>query len=239
MRQMAWPSAATQGGCIIMLLRPVLVAAVITAALFIAPAADAATPGSVQVSGNQLESALPHASYFGRGAKVLSPYSTGGGLQHFPATDNPAKMNCAATSNTMYGDPEYGQTAIAFEGLWKTPTDYTLNIDQFANASTASAMFNAERARAASCRSYSEPPVSGSTEHVSQSVSETRIGGHLTFVVKQETSFSGQPGTLPCYAFVTVDGSDLFTDLIVGITTSQASVAAVTLYMIGKVSALR
>jgi len=224
-----------------MLLRPVLAAAVVTAALVIAPAADAATPGSVQVSGNRLESAFPPASYFGHGTKILSPFSTGGGLQHFPATDNAAKANCAATSDpTYYGDIGYGETALTFEGVQQALTNYNVSISQFANASTASKVFNAERAKAASCRSYSEPPVDGSTEHVSQSVSETHIGGHLTFVVKQELSFSDVPGTtLPSYAFVTIDGSDVFADVIVGTTTPQPSGAAVTLYMIGKVSALR
>jgi len=232
-------SPARQEACSI-LLRPVLVAAVVTAALLIAPAADG-TPGSIQVSGKQLESAFPAASYFGHGTKILSPFSSGGGLQHYPATGNPAKANCAATGfPSYYADPGYGQTAVTFEGVQKALTSYNPNISQFANARTASAVFNAERAKTASCRSYNEPPVGGSTEHVTQSVSETHIGGHLTFVVKQEISFSDIPGsTLPSYVFVTVDGSDVFSDLILGTSAPQPSGAAVTLYMIGKVSALR
>jgi hypothetical protein len=225
-----------------MLLRPALAAALVTAAvLCIAPSADAATPGSVQVSGNKLESALPHASYFGQGAKVLSPYSTGGALQNYPATDNAAKMNCAATSESMYLDPGYGQTAAAFGGAVNNEDGYTVSIDQFASARTASAVFNAERAKAASCRSYGEPRLpNGSTEHVSQSVAATRIGGHLTFVVKQKISFSDVQGApLPSYIFVTVDGSDLFVDVILSAVPPRPSGAAVTLYMIGKVSALR
>jgi hypothetical protein len=223
-------------------LRPALAAALVTVAvLCIAPSADAATPGSVQVSGNKLEAALPHSSFFGQGAKVLGSYSSGGTLQNFPAIDNAAKMNCAATSDSMYVDPGYGQTATALEGAVSDADSYTANINQFASARTASAVFNAERAKAASCRSYSEPRLSnGSTEHVSQSVAETRIGGHLTFVVKQKISFSDVHGApLPSYVFVTVDGSDLFVDIIMSVVTPRPSGAAVTAYMIGKVSALR
>jgi hypothetical protein len=223
-----------------MLLRSVLAAALITGALFAAPMADAATPGSIQVPGSKLESALPSSAYFGHGAMILNPYNTGGTLVHYPAIAKAAKTVCETTLILTYIDAGWGQTAIASETAQHTLGTYTVQIGQFANARTASAVFDAQRAKAASCRSYSLPPLPGSTRHVWQSVTGTRVGGHPAFIVKQQSSYSNVPGvTVPGYVLVTVDGSDLFTEEISGTPEAQPSGSAITLYMIGKVSALR
>jgi hypothetical protein len=62
-----------------MLLRPTLSAAVIAlaAVVMLVPSAQAATPGSVQVSGKRLLSALPSASFFGSTYTIKDKYSSG------------------------------------------------------------------------------------------------------------------------------------------------------------------
>ena len=231
-----------------MSVRSLLPAALITLTLvaLVAPSAQAATPGSVQVSGNQLKSALPPASYFGSSYKAKDSFTTGKSLVHYPASRHLATMSCVA-SWTMYGTVGYGETAYAGDGLLSSQGQdaaYLPGINQFANPRTALAVFNAQRAKSKSCRSYTLPLPKGSpAEHVTQSVSTVRPGGHEGFLVTQVSTFSGQPGSVSGYILVTVDGGDLFTvQSPVNITNtipSSPSLAAVTIYMIGKVAALR
>lgn len=229
-----------------MSLRPLLCAALITTAsvLFLAPSsAHAATPGSIQVTGNQLKSALPRASYFGSGYTITGRFGTGNYVQHDPATVNLARMSCAS-AQYMFTQPGYGETALAFEGASSVQGQpYTPTIYQFANAHTASVLFSEAHAKSASCHSYTLPPVQGSSQHVSQHDSTTRIGGHLAFLITQSNTFSGLAGSLKTYVLITIDGSDLFivrTDATITNTLpDDPAPSAVTLYMISKVAVLR
>jgi hypothetical protein len=231
-----------------MSLRSLLPAAFLAIApvVLLAPSAQAATPGSIQVTGNVLKSALPPASFFGSSYKATDAFNTGKSLQHYPASRHLATMSCAA-SWTMYGTVGYGETAYAGDGILSSQGQdpaYLPGINQFTNPRTALAVFNAQRAKSKSCRSYTAPLPKGSpAEHVTQSVSTVRPGGHQAFLVTQVSTFSGQPGSVSEYILVTVDGDDLFTvDSPVNVTNtmpSNPSLATVTTYMIGKVAALR
>jgi hypothetical protein len=225
-----------------MSLRPLLCAALIAVApvLLIASSAQAATPGSIQVTGNQLKSALPQARFFGSGYSIHGQYGSGNSVQHYPALSNPARISCAAAW-PFFGAGGYGETALAMEGAIG-PQAYQQVIYQFGSARAASKIFDAMHARSASCHSYTLPPVQGRTEHVSQSVSTTHTDGHQAFLVTQSSTFSGESGSLTVYVLYTADGADLF--IVQGFgtinnTQPRPSPAAVTGYMIGKVSALR
>jgi hypothetical protein len=228
-------------------LRPLLSAAVITlaAVVMLTPSAQAATPGSVQLTGNQLESALAPASFFGSGYTVKDSYTSGKSLLRSHAILNAATMSCAAAW-VMYGEPGFGETAAADSGAISSQVQaatYLQIIDQFPNAHTAAAVFSAQHAKSVSCRSYTLPATKGApAEHIVQSVSTTSAEGHEAFLVTQASTFSGESGSLDTYIIVSIDGADLFTVEAFG-TNSTApkdpSLPAVAAYMIGKVSALR
>jgi hypothetical protein len=227
-----------------MSLRPLLSAAAIAfaAVVILAPSAHATTPGSIQLTGNQLKSALPPASFFGSGYKVDGGYNSGKSVDHYPAIFNPATMSCAKAWY-MYNQVGFGETASASEGvIGPQAGSYDPVIFQFSSAPAALRIFDEMRAKTASCRSYSLPPVKGTTTHISQSISKTRTGGHQSFLVTQNNTFSSQPGSLATFVLVTVDGADLFVVQATG-TFNHAqptpSPASVMLFMIGKASALR
>jgi hypothetical protein len=255
MRRMVWRETAPHE--VSMSVRSLLPAALITLAAVAllapsaqaahaAPSAQAATPGSIQVSGNHLKSALPPASFFGSSYKARDAFDTGKSLEHYPASRHPATMSCV-TAWTMYNTVGYGETAFADDGVLSSngqDAAYLPGINQFANPRTAAAVFDAQRAKSASCRTYTLPSPKGSpTEHVAQSVSTVHPGGHEAFLVTQVSTFSGQPGSVSAYILVTVDGADLFTvESPINVTDTMPvhpSLQAVTIYMIGKVAALR
>jgi hypothetical protein len=237
-----------------MSVRSLLPAALITlaAVALLAPSAQAAlsaqaaAPGSIQVTGYHLKSALPPASFFGSSYKASDAFNTGKSLEHYPVSRHPATMSCV-TAWTMYNTVGYGETAYAGDGILSSngqDAAYLPGINQFANPRTALAVFDAQRAKSVSCRTYTLPLPKGSpAEHVVQSVSTVHPGGHEAFLVTQVSTFSGPPGSVSAYILVTVDGADLFTvESPVNVTNTMPvhpSLPAVTLYMIGKVAALR
>jgi hypothetical protein len=225
-------------------------AAVITAAglLLTAPAGLAATPGSAQVTGNQLKSALLPASYFGSGSTVSGVFSSGRHLENLPASLKPAKLSCADFW-ALYDAPGYGETSLASDEVNPNVNvsqgqgdSYVQAVYQFANSHKAAAFYGAEEARFAACRSYKESG-GGSTFDVTQSVSKTHLDGHQAFLVTQAETFPSSGGVvLRPQTLVTTDGADVFmvqTTVIVGNGPATPSDAAVTARLITRVAALR
>lgn len=231
-----------------MLLRRTLSAAVIAlaAVVVLVPSAQAATPGSVQVTGKRLLPALPPASFFGSTYTIKGKYSSGSSLEHERGFGSPAAISCQAAWS-LYGRPGFGETAWAFDGAFgsiKTPEVYEDTISQYASPRAALAVFSAERAKAVSCRSYNPPAAKGiPAEHVVQTVTTTRPGGHEAFLITQDTTFSGQPGSINFYTFIALDGADIFSVAVNGTLNNTLPNApapsAVTAYMIRKAAALR
>src|ERR1700733_3007075 len=167
--------------------RSLLSAALITlaAVALLAPSAQAASsaqaaaPRSIQVTGNHLKSSLPPASFFGSSYKASDAFNTGTSLEHYPVSRHPATMSCV-TAWTMYNTVGYGETAYAGDGILSSngqDAAYLPGINQFANPRTALAVFDAQRAKSKSCRSYTLPLPKGSpAEHVVQSVSTVHPG---------------------------------------------------------------
>jgi hypothetical protein len=225
--------------------RPLLAAVCITVAgvLLIAPSAHAAAPGSVQVSGTQLESALPPTAYFGSGYSPRKLYSSGSQvMRYYPPATGPASETCVDLSGLL-GIGGFGATAWAFEGVFSVQAPYSPEIDQFPDPRIASSVFTALRVKLASCRSFITPASKGvAPQHVSQSVTAADVDGHGAVLVSQTIGFSDLPD-LYSYSLLTIDGSDLFLADMQGSSyhhlPARPSLTAITVYMIGKVSALR
>jgi hypothetical protein len=227
-------------------------AAAIAAAglLFGSPAASAATPGSVQVTGNQLKSALLPASYFGSGYAGSGAFSTGGHLEPGPALYTPAKLSCADFWG-LFDAIGYGETALASgsEQYLSGPLQnldqalyYTQAVYQLPGSRAATALYDAEYAKYAACRSFTVSGGHGQSVHVEQSVSKTHVDGHPAFLVTQNEVFSETSGSLKPYMLIAVDGADIFLVQAsdpAGKVPASPSDATVIAKLITRVAALR
>ena len=227
-----------------MSLRPLLLSAAVLAtasAVLLAPAAQAATPGSVQLTGNQLRSALVTGSSLGGGYTIEDKFSTGGRVVHEPVVNRPAAMSCGHFGY-LYDTPGYGETALASTTL-QNPAKarfYTPTIYQFPSAHVASALFAAEKTKFTRCRSYTVPASKGiPAARVTQTLTATRVGGRKAFLVTQTNTYSGQSFHLRIKILVTLDGADLFMLSAAGAVPAHPSPATLTRSMIQRVSALR
>jgi hypothetical protein len=225
------------------------VAVITVAALSLfSPAADAAAPGTVQVTGIKLASALVPAAEFGPHFQAGVTFTSGGQLTHGPAVNKPAAMSCA-TFWALYISPGYGQTALAGDSVTgvdlTSPLLYGQAVYQMPTASAASALFTAENGAYGRCRSFTAgvPGSGNATVHVTQSVSETRVGGHQAFLVDQHQTYSDAPGiATTVHVLVTADGADVF--IVTGIRDAPSAPTSPTLTsvigkLIARTSALR
>src|SRR5271154_3926098 len=135
-------------------------AAVITAGLLAGPAALAAgtLPGTIQVTGTQLASALLPSAAFGSGYRPFSELDSGGSLGH-PASPDVGAVSCALYSvllgeSDLPGDPGYGfgATANATEELLGGYGTYRQSVYQVASPRDAAALSAQMYARYASFR---------------------------------------------------------------------------------------
>lgn len=224
-------------------------AAVITTGLLAGPAALAAgtLPGTIQVTGTQLASALLPSAAFGSGYRPFAELDSGRSLGH-PASPHVAAASCALYSvllgaSDLPGDPGhgFGATANATEELLGGYGTYLQSVYQFASPPDAAALSAQVYARYASCRSF----VFSGTRLKLESESRTRAGTNPAFLVRFVVSYPGSADALPPYpeeVLFTADGDDVF---LMNASTSKApsppaaTLAALTLPLIARVQGLR
>ena len=228
---------------------PCLVAATVMAAEVLAGSAALATtpsPGTVQVTGTQLRSALLPLSAFGHGGD-FEVQDSGRTLEH-AARPDVASIRCSLFS-VLLGDstlPDgpgfgFGATATATEdGVTNGARSYLQAAYQFANARTAGSLYAQAYAKYTTCRSF---VLSGERIRLN-SESVTRLGGRQAFQVTQTIYTSGfdAPPPYETKTLVTVDGADAFIlNSGTGRDASPASAtpAALILGLIARVQALR
>jgi hypothetical protein len=184
---------------------------------FASPNAQVAdpSPGSVQVSGNQLESALLPGSAFGAVYGGFGEQGSGGKLQP-PGTPDVVSASCPLYSvllgdSYLPGDPDFGfgATANATSEFLGTDRSYRQAVYQFASTRAVASLYAQTYAAYARCRSFT---YSGLRIRLN-SESQTRVGGHQAFLVRQVVSYLSGPADLNPYAtytLFTIDGSDAF-----------------------------
>jgi hypothetical protein len=202
-------------------------AAIAAAGLLLAPAAQASSR-SVQVSGNQLKSALLPASDFGSGFQSQATVGSGSSLLHRPARGHISSMSCGSFEGTV-GVGTFGETAFAVRFI--SPPNlspdryYFLSVVQFASTKAAASYYSQAYAKYAKCTDFTEtaPPNSGlgggSGKFTLHSISKTSIGAYQAFRVGQSADFSKSPGfSLLANTLVVVAGTDIFYIVSTGLT---------------------
>jgi hypothetical protein len=228
-------------------------AALVTSSFLLAPAALASTHKVIQLSGNQLSSALLPAAAFGpdyTGGFVLN---TGKSLWHFRATENISTENCGSFEDGL-GFGLDGETAAALSysnnpDPWpaypNTEFYYFESVEQFPSAKAAASYFSRALAKYAKCTDFTESapatsdPSSGGFETDTQSVTTTSVGKYRSFAVAQSAALSDDPADpILLNTLVTVEGTDVFGMLSVGGTPDPVS-APLMQQLIGRVQKLR
>jgi hypothetical protein len=203
------------------------IAALAAAGLLLAPAARASSR-SVQVSGNQLKSALLPVSDFGSGLQSLAAVGSGSSLLHRPARGHISSMSCGNFEGTL-GIGTFGETAFAIRGIISSglsrPRSYFQSVVQFASTEAAASYYSQAYAKYAKCTDFTEtaPPNSGlgggSGKFTLHSISKTSIGAYQAFRVGQSAVFSKSPGfSLLANTLVVVAGTDIFYIVSTGLT---------------------
>jgi len=229
-----------------------IAAVIVTAAgLVLGPAAQGSSPspGTVQVTGTQLKSALlPNAVFLSRG--VVEEQDSGRTLGH-SAYDNVTTTSCPLFS-VLLGDSfvfdvpgfGFGATAHAANELIDSSEvrSYEQAVYQFASSRTAGLLFAQAYAKFARCRSFTF-----SGERITlESESKLLIDGHQAFQVTQTISIlPGQAAPTPPAqhgnALLTLDGADVFimNSASPATPTARPALAIRTLLLIARVQALR
>jgi hypothetical protein len=224
------------------LLGAVLVAGAVVAA---GPTALASAPGTVQVTGRQLASALLPPSAFGTGYLGILEQDSGPAL--VPGYPNAGGMNCSAYS-ILLGDsylpggpgPGFGATAHATYLAWGNRTthrSYRQAVYQFASSGAAASLYAQAYARYPGCRLFSLSGVGFTL----RSESRTQAGGYHAF---QVTGTIVYPDTsaYDTDTLFSVDGRDVFVLNAVarpGSSRASATPAAFLSHLIARVQALR
>jgi hypothetical protein len=207
------------------------------------PAAQAAVRPPVQVTGDQLSSALLPASYFGPGYQVGIGFGSGSKLDDEPASMKPATMSCYLLGTvvvTNFGDTAYATTSDSPAGT--TGQTYQQMIFQFPSYRASAAFYSTEEARDARCTSYSSPAPASFSISVRQYVVKTHVGDHQAFLIVQSMTYAGVAGVSKVYWLEIIDGADVFTVQTFSTANSPAThptAAAAAGQLIARVSALR
>jgi hypothetical protein len=230
--------------------RLVASAALVTAGFLLAPSALAASH-PVQVTGNQLKSALLPASSIGSGFKLLVAVGSGKSLLHQRAIDHVSSMSCANFEN---GSGRLGESAFALSVIDnQNPMANYPNAElsfaqaayQFPTAKAAGTYYSQAKAKYAKCRAFTESagassvPGGGHMEIKLRSLSKTKVGRYQAFQLTQSAALSGEPGfSLMLNTTVTVEGTDVFTVLSFSGTNHPVS-GGLMLKLVNRVRKLR
>lgn len=217
------------------------------ACLLLAPAAMA-SPGSVQVTGKQLKSALLPASDFLPGYVTVFANNSGGTPEH-GATRFVPPMDCFIFWASVGVDPGYGETAFADEMAGARPTaaindgTFLQAVYQFTSSHAAASLYGQISAKYRSCRATRTRDVNGGTlEQAVHSRSTLRVAGHHAVLIIEyltDSHVAGPP--LALWWLWTLDGTDVYlmNSELLGVDSPQPTLPALTLELIARVSHLR
>jgi hypothetical protein len=214
-------------------------AALAAAGLLLAPAAQASAR-SVQVSGNQLKSALLPAADFGRGFKSSPAVTSGGSLLNQPALGRISGLSCASFE-VAPGVGTFGQTAYALRAIFNpkpspdlsTDVVYVESVVQFGSATVAASYFSQAYAKYAKCKDFTEAvPANlglgrgGSLKTTLASISRTSVGAYRAFRVGQSSEVSVLPGvSLKQDTLAALAGTDVYYLVSIGGTGERVPAA--------------
>jgi hypothetical protein len=178
--------------------------------------ATAPSPGAIQATGVQLESALLPSSAFGPGG-MFSKQDSGRTLERgsYPdlAADDCALFSVLLGDSSLPGDPSFGfgSTANATEDIvvsGRSYRAYSLGVFQFGSAHAAASLYAQMYAKYAKCRSFA---VSGVRIRLN-SEAKTSVNGHPAFRVTQTTYNTGlgAPPPVSSDTLFAIDGADAF-----------------------------
>jgi hypothetical protein len=224
------------------LLGAVLVAG---AGIAAAPTALASAPGTVQVAGTQLKSALLPPSAFGRGYVGILEQDSGPAL--VPGYPGKGSMSCSAYS-ILLGEsylpggpgPGFGATAHATYLAWGNSTthrSYRQAVYQFASSGAAASLYAQAYARFSGCRLFALSGVGFTL----RSESKTQVDGQQTFQVAGTIVYPDASAYDTDMLF-SADGRDVFVLNAVarpGSSRASATPAAFLARLITRVQALR
>jgi hypothetical protein len=216
------------------------------AGVLAAPAALATAPGTIQVTGPQLDSALLPPSVFGTGYLGILEQDSGPVLVS-PANPDLAGISCGSFSVLLGNSylpggpgPGFGATAHATYLAWgnrMTHRSYRQAVYQFASSGAAASLFAQTYAKYAGCRSFSLFGV----RFTLASESKTRVGGYQALQLTGTVAYTDAP-PYGSDMLITVDGRDVFVLNAVARPGSSAAVATsavFTLRLIARAQALR
>jgi hypothetical protein len=225
-------------------------AVVVGTGLLAGPAALAAAPGAVQVTGTRLASALLPGSAFGSGYGVMDEQDSGRTLVR--SADASVRTASCAYYSLLLGDSTilgrhtsfaFGATAEATDlgWPWSSSTDrsYRQTVYQFASPRIAASVYAQAYAKYASCRTFA---LSGARFRL-ESESKTRAGSYQAFQIAQSISYPGSG--LPVYGagtLITVDGADVFIVREQAVRTAppaSTTLTVLTVRLVARVQALR
>ena len=222
-------------------------AALAAAGLLLAPPAQASSR-SVQVSGNQLKSALLPASAFGRGFQSLAATGSGSSLLHRPARGHISSMSCGNFEGSM-GVGSFGETAFAIGGIISTDPSidrtYFVTVVQFASTKAAASYYSQAYAKYATCThstvtapANSGPGSGGSEKLTLHSIFQTSIGAYQAFRVGQSVVLTAPRFSFLQNTLIVVAGTDIFYIVSTGLTNDLVP-ASLMREQISRVQGLR
>jgi hypothetical protein len=228
--------------------RATAIAVTAAGCLLLAPAALASS-GPVQVTGQQLRSALLPTADFQPGYSVSNENDSGRGLEHLTLF-NVASMSCHdfwALAGTASG---FGETAFAGDQVLNKPGTASVveifdqSVYQFASTRTAASFYAAVSARyGSSCRSVSFPDTNGGTlKETVHSRSEQRVAGHEALLLVEDLSDSKVSGPpVVTWALWTQVNDDVYVvdSQVLSVESPQPTLSSLTLKLISRVTALR
>lgn len=228
-------------------------AALATAGFLLAPAVAQASSHPVQVTGNQLRSALLPASSFGPDFQFQFATTSGRSLWHQRASDHVSSMSCGNFEDGV-GLGLFGESAVAlsfvddqnaFTNYPNAEFYFDQSVLQFPTAKAATTYYNQAKAKYAKCQDFTESvpassvPGSGGMETTLMSMSKTKVGSFQAFQLTQAVTLSESPGfALTLNTLVTIEGTDVFTVVNLSGTNDPVS-NSLMLKLINRVKKLR
>jgi hypothetical protein len=229
--------------------------AVTAATLVFVPAAQASSPGAVQVTGTRLVSALVPGAAFGPGTLTETPTTSGSHLQHGSTGDQISALSCYLFSVFFQLEGISGETAWASDLVLPGNTNpddivsgYPQAVHQFASARAARVYYGELKSKFSRCRSFTITDVQNPVHETLRYLTTTYIDGHEAFRAAQLGTFTAPDSGeyLVQYELIAVDGADVFITEFNAETTSRTNTApshpaldVIARELIARVSALR
>ena len=210
-----------------------------------ARAATSAASRPAQLTGTHLLAALLPAADFPRGFTKSNAFSTGSRLEKPQTKVNLATVSCR-TFLVNLPERGYGETAVAGDVIGNSRSQgFDQIVFQFPSTSKAASFYRGISALYARCRSVRVASGGAAFSLTTQSLTQTRVGGHETLLVNDTIKISGPDkildGTTINHGLFTLAGPDVYSVDVFGTPVLPASPSRTTtvLRLIARVQAAR